>query len=82
MTIHLPQGDLARCITHESDDSYPAMIEIVAWWGSPGERKGRRRSVEISADAFFGRGRYGAPMTGDMLIATIEQLRRQGAKGK
>jgi hypothetical protein len=82
MTIHLPQGDLARCITHESDDTFPSMIEIVAWWGHDGERKGRRCSIEITADQFFGRGSYGAPMGGGQLIGMIEQLRKAGAKGK
>lgn len=80
MAIHLPQGDLARAVCHESDDTYPAMIEIVAWWGHDGERKGKRRSIEMPADQFFGRGRYGAPMTGDMVIGTIEQLRRRGGR--
>lgn len=79
MTVHPPQGDLARCITHEPDDSYPATIEIVAYWGENG-RKGKRRSIEIPADQFFGRGPYGAPMGGDQLVGLIDRLRRQGPK--
>ncbi len=66
-------GDLARCVTHETDDTWPTMIEIVAYWGE-GRRK--RRSVEISADEFFGRKGYGAPMTGEALIRRVNDLRR------
>lgn len=75
-TIRQPQGDLARCKTQEADDSWPAMIEVVAYWGEG--RKGRRRSLEIPADQFFGRGTYGAPLGGDQLISMIDRLRRDG----
>lgn len=51
------------------------MIEIVAYFGKEG-RKGKRRSITILADEFFGRGRYGAPLGGDQLIRRIDQLRR------
>lgn len=73
-TIQMPQGDLARVKTQESDESWPTMIEIVAYWGEG--RKGRRRSIEIDADQFFGRGAHGAPLSGDRLIAMVERLRR------
>jgi hypothetical protein len=73
-TIAMPQGDLSRAITHEADESWPTMIEVVAYWGEG--RKGRRRSIEIPADQFFGRGSYGAPLNGDQLIAMVERLRR------
>jgi hypothetical protein len=72
------QGDLARVQAHEASDEWPTMIEIVAYWGDG--RKGRRRSIEISADQFFGRGGYGAPMQAETLFAMIERLRRQGPK--
>lgn len=68
-------GDLAKAVTHESDESWPTLIEIVAYFGKEG-RKGKRRSVKIDADQFFGRKGYGAPMSGDQLIRMIEQLRR------
>jgi len=48
---------------------------VVAYFGKDG-RKGRRRSIEISADEFFGRGGHGAPMSGEQLIFKINQLRR------
>lgn len=67
-------GDLARCVTHELDDTWPSMIEIVAYWGD-GRRK--RRSVEISADEFFGRRGHGAPMSGEAIIRLIDELRRK-----
>jgi hypothetical protein len=73
----MPEGALATCVTHESDESYPEMIEIVAYWRK--DRRGRR-SIEIPADQFFGRGGHGAPISGDQLIAIVERLRRQGPK--
>lgn len=74
MPITIPAGDLARAITHEADESWPTMIEVVAYWGEG--RKGKRRSIEIAADQFFGRGQYGAPISGDQLIGMVERLRR------
>lgn len=68
-------GDLAKTKTIESNEDWPTLIEIVAYFGKDG-RKGKRRSVEISADQFFGRKGYGAPIGGDQLIRMIEQLRR------
>lgn len=76
MAIQMPQGDLARAISHDPNDEWPTMIEVVAYWGEG--RKGRRRSIQISADEFFGRANHGAPMTGDAIIRMIDQLRRQG----
>lgn len=73
-TISIPTGDLARAKTHESDDTWPTMIEIVAYWGE-GRRK--RKSIQIPADQFFGRGQYGAPISGDQLIGMVERLRKQ-----
>lgn len=74
----MPTGELARTKTHESDESWPTLIEVVAYWGEG--RKGRRRSIEIPADQFFGRGTYGAPLSGDQLIGMVQRLRRQGPK--
>lgn len=73
-----PSGDLARAITHESDQSWPSLIEIVAYFGPPEQpRKGKRVSIEINPDEFYGRKGYGAPMSGDMLIRKVDQLRRR-----
>jgi hypothetical protein len=80
MPVHIPQGDLARAVSHDPDESWPTIIEIVAYFSKDGTRKGRRRSIEIDADAFFGRGRHGAPMSGEQLIAAVDRLRRQGPK--
>lgn len=74
---NLPAGDLARVKTTEINDDWPTMIEIVAYFGKEG-RKGKRRSIMISADEFFGRHGYGAPLTGDQIIRKIDQLRRMG----
>jgi hypothetical protein len=74
-----PEGALATAKSHEPANEWPTLIEIVAYWGAG--RRGRRRSVEIGADEFFGRGVHGAPMSGSRLIAMIERLRRpEGAR--
>lgn len=69
------EGDLARVKSKEADDTYPSIIEIVAYWGDKG-RKGKRKSITIPADQFFGRRGYGAPVSGDQLINMIERLRK------
>lgn len=73
--MSIPSGDLARAVTHEANDDWPTLIEIVAYFGPEG-RKGKRRSIEIPADQFFGRKGYGAPISGDQVIRMIDQLRR------
>jgi len=70
-----PAGDLARVESHEANDEWPTLIEVVAYFGPEG-RKGKRRSIEIPADQFFGRKGYGAPLSGNQLIAMIDKLRR------
>jgi hypothetical protein len=47
---------------------------FVAYWGEG--CKGKRRSLTIKADEFFGRAAYGAPMTADQLYMMINKLRR------
>lgn len=69
------QGDLSKTTTLEADESWPALIEVVAYFGPEG-RKGKRRSIEITGDAFFGRNGHGAPMSGEQVIAMVERLRR------
>lgn len=77
MSIHTPQGDLARAVTHEPNDEWPHSIEIRAMWKTA-KGGNRYRSIHVDADAFFGRGNHGAPMSGDQVIHMIEQLRKQG----
>ena len=69
-----PSGDLSRCITHEANDDWPVSLEIVAYWRA--DRRGKRRSIVISADEFFGRNGHGAPMSGEALVNKVNQLRR------
>jgi hypothetical protein len=73
-------GDLNRLISHDPSEEWPASIEIVCYWNTPKKPKGRRRSIELDADQFFGRGRFGAPMSGEQLIGMVERLRKQGPK--
>ena len=78
------EGDLARVKAIEPSEEWPSLIEVVAYWRhGPGNggRRGRRRSIQINADQFFGRGRYGAPMSGEQLIGMVDKLRRQGPDG-
>lgn len=51
------------------------MLEVVAYWGEG--RRGKRRSIEIPADEFFGRNGHGAPMSGEQVIRIIDELRRK-----
>ena len=70
-------GDLSRATVHEADDSWPTHLEIVAYWGKDKDsRRGKRRSVEINSDEFFGRNGYGAPMSAEQLFRIIDRLRR------
>lgn len=79
MTVYIPEGELARATCHEPSSEWPTMIEVVAYWGTQDQpRKGPRRSILIPADEFFGRGSYGAPITGDRMVGMIDQLRRSG----
>jgi hypothetical protein len=71
------EGDLARIKSHEADSSWPSHIEITAIWSKDGSRRGKRKSIEINADEFFGIGRHGAPMSGDRIIQIINDLRRK-----
>lgn len=73
-TLQFPSGDLARAKSHDPNDDWPTMIEVVAYWG---EGRKKRRSIEIPADQFFGRGQFGAPMSGEQLIGMVDKLRRQ-----
>ena len=68
-------GDLAKTLSHDPSEEWPDKIEIVAYWARNGGR-GRRRKIQINADQFFGRGQFGAPMSGEQLIGIIEQLRK------
>lgn len=74
-TAAVPAGDLARVKSHDPNDEWPSAITITARWGDG--RTAKRRSVEVDADMFFGRGQFGAPMSGEQLIGMIDRLRRQ-----
>jgi hypothetical protein len=74
MPLLPPHGALATAKTHEASQEWPTLIEVVAYWGAG--RRGRRRSMTISADEFFGRGAHGAPMSGAQLVTMVERLRR------
>lgn len=69
-------GDLAKVVVHETEEEWPTLIEVVAYFSKDGSRKGKRRSIEINADEFFGRNGYGAPLSGDQLIGKVNALRR------
>ena len=69
--MSVTQGDLARCITHDPDSTWPELVEIVAYFGP---KRTKRRSVAISKDEFF--GTKGAPLSGERLIRIIDNLRK------
>ena len=75
LAIHIPQSDLARATVHAPDQDWPGEVKVQLVWLVNGQP--RIRTVVIDADHFFGRG-HGAPMSGDLLLGTINNLRREG----
>lgn len=75
--IDIPEGDLDRATTHEPNYDYPEMVEIRLRWPNK-NGKPNVRSHEISADEYFGRGSYGAPLPAEALVGMIERMRREG----
>lgn len=83
MPIDQPESDLARVKSQEMDTTWPVSVHIVLLWEGPTKAHPLTTGAEISADEFFGLGKYGAPLDGGALIGRIERLRRQGPpKGK
>lgn len=76
MPVEIPSGDLSRAITHEPDHSWPSEVKVQLIWYVRG--RAHVRTAHIDADQFFGRGNYGAPMPGEALMQSIEQMRRAG----
>ena len=73
--VHFLEGDLSKTRSQEPDYDWPQRIEIRAIWKT--KSGGHKvRSIHISGDQFFGQGEYGAPMSGEQLIATINRLRK------
>ncbi len=77
MPIDLPISDTSRAIQHEADQTWPESVKIQLCWR---DKAGRAKVATqiISADQFFGRGAYGAPLNGEAVIQTIERMRRAG----
>jgi hypothetical protein len=76
MAISEPVSDTSRAVQHDPDQSWPASVVLQVTWHIDGLN--RTRTAVVSADQFFGRGEFGAPMPGDALINMIEQMRRAG----
>lgn len=72
-----PISDTSRAIQYDPSMDWPESVKIQLCWRG---RDGRAKVATeiISADQFFGRGRYGAPMDGAHLINAIERMRRAG----
>ena len=76
MAIDNAVSDTSRGIQHDPDQTWPASVTVQLVW-NVGDRH-LYRTIDISADRFFGRGQYGAPMEGIALMSMIENLRREG----
>ena len=78
--VNIPQsqGDLAKAVSHDTPQDWPHLLEIVAYFETEGGkgRKGKRRSITINPDEWFGRNGYGAPMNAQQLYAYIDKLRK------
>lgn len=77
MPIDAPISDTSRAKMHDPSMDWPESVKIQLCWR---DKAGRAKVAThvISADTFFGRGAYGAPLSGEALIQTIERLRRAG----
>jgi hypothetical protein len=76
MAIDEPRSDTSRAIQHDPDQTWPQVVTLSLQWLIDGQWV--HRSSQISADSFFGRGAYGAPLPGDAVIMMIEHMRRAG----
>lgn len=76
MAIDAPISDTGRAINHDPDQTWPTAVLLQVSWLVDGVT--RYRTVIISADQFFGKGNFGAPLPGDAVINMIEQARRAG----
>lgn len=77
MAIQNPISDLARSVQHNPDETWPESVQLAVRWVDK-NGKPLTRIEDISADQFFGRGGFGAPLTGEHLIMAIERMRRAG----
>jgi hypothetical protein len=77
MVIDAPISDTSRAKMLDPEQNWPESIKIQLLWR---DQVGRAKvaTITIEADAFFGRGHYGAPLSGEALIQQIERLRRAG----
>lgn len=77
MAIQNPISDLTRSVQHDPDETWPESVQLAVMWRDK-NGKPLTRIEDISADRFFGRGAYGAPLEGAHLIMAIERMRRAG----
>lgn len=77
MPIETPAPDTSRSIQHDPNSDWPELVEISLHWPNP---KGGTLIVTevITADQYFGRGKYGAPIPAEYLTMAIERMRRAG----
>jgi len=81
MAIDIQKSDTERSIQHDPNMDWPESVHIqLCWRGNNGSILTSTES--ISADQFFGRGAYGAPLSGEYLIQAIERMRRAGPPRK
>lgn len=77
MAISVPISDTSRIAHSEPSSDWPESVKVQVCWRDENNRPVVRTAV-ISADQFFGRGTYGAPLEGVHVIQMIERMRREG----
>lgn len=77
MPIDMPASDTSRGIQHNPSETWPESVKIQLVWRDKNGRPAILTEL-ITADAFFGHGRHGAPMDGHYLISLIERMRKSG----
>jgi hypothetical protein len=77
MPVDAPVSDTSRAKMHDPSMEWPESVAITMTWIKENGRKATRTQI-ISADQFYGRGSFGAPVEGQALIAAIDRMRRLG----
>ncbi len=72
----LPKSDLSRFPEQKRNEDWPETVKIALHWIVEGRTIVRAET--ITADQFFGKGSYGAPLDGQAIIGMIERMRREG----
>ena len=75
--IDAPVSDTSRGVQHNPDQDWPESVKLQICWRDSAGRASVSTQI-ISSNQFFGRGEFGAPLSGEHLIQYIERMRKAG----